>query len=388
MTEKIYHDDPYCREITVRITDREAHGGRFRVRFDRTIFCPEGGGQPADRGTVNGLPILELAADNDDILHVLAQDPGPVPARLQLDFPRRYDHMQQHTAQHLLSQVLLRLFNAPTLSFAIGPEHSSIEIGRSGFAEGEIRALEEECAAQVFASLPVRVFTSSDGSALHLRKPPKRQGEIRVVEIAGLDQSACGGTHLKSSAEIGLLKIVKTERVRANIRLYYAAGYRALRDYQLKHEVTQRLQRAVTQPLADIPLQVETLIAEKDELRRALKKTQRRELEREIDAASAHTDPLIVREFNGLDIAEIRSFATTLLNRGRNVLVYSQSPQKYVVIGCGRNTFDMRRISGRIFALLGGKGGGGENLIEGRGEDFSRMAEVIELLRAALVEKE
>ena len=259
MTEKIYQRDPYCREITARITGKELRDGRFRVRLERTIFCPEGGGQPADRGAINDVPVLGLASEDDDIIHILERDPGPGEACLRLDFARRYDHMQQHTAQHLLSQVLVRLFDAPTLSFAIGPDHSSIEIGRAEFKQEETLLLESECARLIFANLPVRIFESDDLSALQLRKPPKRQGKIRVVEIQDLDQSACGGTHLKSSAEIGLLKVVKTERVRANIRLYYAAGYRALRDYQLKHEVVQRLQRAVTLPLAEIPLGVEAL---------------------------------------------------------------------------------------------------------------------------------
>ncbi|HSQ35385.1 MAG TPA: alanyl-tRNA editing protein, partial [Candidatus Binatia bacterium] len=241
MTEKIYQTDAYCRDATTRIVGSECRDGRFFVRLERTIFCPAGGGQPADAGTINGLPLLDLASENDDILHVLDSEPGPGEARLQLDFPRRYDHMQQHTAQHLLSQVLVILFNAPTLSFAIGPEHASIEIGRPALAEPEIVMLENECAERIFAALPVRVFESEDGAALQLRKPPKRQGRIRVVALAGLDRSACGGTHLSSSAEIGLLKIIGSERIRGNIRLYYAAGYRALRDYQLKHAVSRDL---------------------------------------------------------------------------------------------------------------------------------------------------
>ena len=386
MTEKIYQRDSYCHEITARISDLEQREGRFRIRFERTIFCPAGGGQPADQGTINGFPVLELTNEDDDIIHVLEQAPDQGEACLRLDFTRRYDHMQQHTAQHLLSQVLMRLFAAPTLSFAIGPEHSSIEIGKGGFTEEEIKAMEEECARLIFANLPVLIFRSDDISALHLRKAPKRQGEIRVVEIEGLDQSACGGTHLKSSAEIGLLKIIRTERIRSNIRLYYAAGYRALHDYQLKHLVAQQLQRLVTLPLAEIPVQVENQLKEKEELRRALKKAQRRELENEIAAELAGDRSLVIREFSGLDIPELRFFATSLLNQGRNVLAYSQSPQKYVVVGCASRHFDLQRISARIFALLDGKGGGSANLIEGRGEDFSKINEVSELLRSSLAE--
>jgi alanyl-tRNA synthetase len=384
MTKKIFLSDAYCQEITAHITGRESRDRGFGIRLDRTIFCPEGGGQPADKGTVNGLPVLELSTMEDDIIHVLDSDPGQDEVRLELDFQRRYDHMQQHTAQHLLSQILLKLFNAPTLSFTIGPEHSSIEIGRQVLDKEEIRILESECARLIFANLPVRIFESEDISALHLRKAPKRKGKIRVVEIADFDQSACGGTHLKSSAEIGLLKIIKTERIRANIRLYYAAGYRALRDYQLKHEITLRLQHAVTLPLAEIPAQVETLLAEKDELRRTLKKMQRRELEKEIAAAAAGSETMIIREFSGLDSADMRFFAVSLLNQGKQVVAYTQGLQKYIIIGSSQGSFDLRQISAQIFELLGGKGGGSENLLEGRAQDFSKLSEVIALLQASL----
>ncbi len=383
MTEKIYLSDAYRRETTARILNKGFRNGNFLIGLDRTIFCPAGGGQPADSGTINGLPIVELASENDDIIHVLGGDPGQGEARLQLDFSRRYDHMQQHTAQHLLSQVLLNLFNAPTLSFAIGPEHASIEIGRPVLDEQEIALLENECAGRIFANLPIRIFESEDSAALHLRKPPKRQGKIRVVEITGLEQSACGGTHLHSSAEIGLLKIVKTDRVRANVRLYYLSGWRALDDYQLKHEVTQRLQRAVTQPLVDLPPHVEMLLKEKDELRRLLKKAQHRELEREITAEAAAGKDLVIREFPAIDAAELRFFATALMKHGRQVLAYSTTPPRHVVIGRGRGSFDLRQISSAIFALLEGKGGGAANLIEGRGQNFSKIPEIVAILQAS-----
>jgi len=405
MTERIYQSDSYCREAAARITGRECADGRWRVRCERTIFCPEGGGQPADQGTINGLPLLSLEAEGDDIVHVLGRDPGEGEARMRLDFERRYDHMQQHTAQHLLSQVLVRDFGIATLSFAIGPEHSSIEIDRPAFGAEETKALESECARMIFASLAVRVFETDDLSNLHLRKAPKVEGRIRVVEIDGLDQSACGGTHLRSSAEIGLLKIVRCERVRANVRLYYAAGLRALRDYQLKHEVAQHMQRLVTQPLAAIPQQVENLLKDKDELRRALKKAQRREMEREVAAAAVPGGPgLVVREFCGLEPADLRFFVTALTKSGKHALAYQrpQPPLKaipprldaapaeggYIVIGRGRGDIDLRRISARLFALLGGKGGGSTNLIEGRGGDFSKIAEAVALLRENLAESE
>jgi alanyl-tRNA synthetase len=372
MTERVYHRDAYCSELPARIASREFRDGRWLLRLDSTIFRPEGGGQPADGGTINGIPLLALEEDGDDIVHVVAEDPGGGDARLRLDFERRFDHMQQHTAQHL--------------SFAIGPEHSSIEIGRPAVSEDDARALEAECARLIFAALPVRVFESDDPSDLYLRKAPKKQGRIRVVEIEGFDQSACGGTHVRNSAEIGPLKIIRTERVRANVRLYYAAGWRALRDHQLKHDVAQRLQRLVTQPLAEIPERVEALLKERDELRREMKKARRRELERETAETAAAGAALVVREFSGLDPDDLRFFATLLMKAGRHVLAYQKAGPAYVVIGRGRGEFDLRGISSRVFSLLAGRGGGSPNLLEGGGGDFSRIDDAARLLRACLEE--
>jgi len=384
MTEKIFLHDAYCRECTAHITGKESKNGHCQIRLNQTIFNPAGGGQPADHGTINGFPVQELAATDNDIIHVLGQDPGEGEMHLQLDFQRRYDHMQQHSAQHLLSQVLLRLFDAATLSFAIGAEHASIEIGCAILNEEKIKAIENECARLIFANLPIRVFESRDISALKLRKPPKMQGPIRVVEIEGFDQSACGGTHLRSSAEIGLLKIIKTDHVRTNIRLYYAAGWRALNDFQLKHEAMLRIQHSLTLPWLEIPAQVEKLLLEKDSLQRTLKKIQRRELEEEIAAAAAGSKNLIIREFSGLDSTDMRFFAVSLLNQGKHVVAYTQDPQKYIIIGSGQGNFDLRQINAQIFGLLGGKGGGRENLLEGRAQDFSKLSEVIALLQASL----
>lgn len=386
MSEKAYLDDPYLCEFTAAPVSRQCRGGRWFVRLERTIFRPAGGGQPADKGTVNGLPLLELGEEDGGVVHVLGADPGPGPAELRLDFARRYDHMQQHTAQHLLSQVLLRLYGAATLSFAIGPDHASIETGRPAYDEGEVAALEEEFARRAWQALPVRVFASEDASELGLRRAPKVQGRIRVVEIAGFDRSACGGTHVASSAELAPLKILRVERLRGNARLYYVAGGRALRDHRLKHELAQKLQRLVTLPPGEIPGHVAALLAERDGLRREARRLRRLELEREAAAAAAGAEPLVVRELAGADAAELRFFAQAVTAAGRPAVAYSRlgSGGKAHVVAAAAGDADLRPLAAPFFALLAGKGGGSAALIEGRAGDLARLAEAAALLGAAL----
>ena len=157
-----------------------------------------------------------------------------------------------------------------------------------------------------------------------------------------------------------------------------------MRDYQLKQDIVQRLQRAITQPLPEIPGEVEALLKERDELRRALKKARRREMEIAIAEASAGGGGLVVREFSGLDPADLRFFAGALVQQGKHVLAYQRSQPAYVVIGRGRGDFDLRSLSARVFALLQGKGGGSASMIEGRGDDFTKIAELAALLDDSL----
>jgi alanyl-tRNA synthetase len=380
MTEKYYQRDSYCQRLEARIVAKEQKEGRWLLRLDRTIFSPEAGGQPADAGTLNEKPVRELAMAGDDILHICDGDPGTGTAVLAIDFNRRYDHMQQHTAQHLLSQVLVRRLAAATLSFAIGAEHSSIEIDRAEISAAEIRACEDDCWQISRENRQVKIFETNDLSSLQLRKPPKVSDLIRVVEISDFDQSACGGTHVRSSAEIGLVKIIRTDSVRGHIRLYYLAGERALRDYQNKQETLQRLQQLITLPLAEMPAGIESLQREKEEWKKGCLRLQRRELEREIAAGAATAEKLLVRELAGCSAADLRFFASELVRQGKSVLAYCRAPQPYVVVACPQG--DLRSIAPRFFELLQGKGGGRPQMIEGRSGDFSRLPEAIALINS------
>ena len=381
MTEKIFHQDSYLTEMEATVRKKIFQDGCFRIYLDRTIFSPEGGGQPRDTGTINGIEVLDLASEDDEIVHLLAEDPGEGPARLRIDPVHRYDIMQQHTGQHLLSQVLERLLGIRTLSFSVTGEHASIELDRSMLTADEIERTETECQRVIFENRPVRVFESDDPTRLKLRKPPKVEGRIRVVEIDDFDQSACGGTHVRASGEIGMIKIVRTDRVRANVRIYFLAGFRGLRDYQLKHNLIAGIQQMVTLPLPEIPAGVRRLIDERDRNLRQIKNIQRQRIEEEILRHAQLSDPLVIMEFSEFAMPEIKHFAASLTRRGKHVIAYTRIQPPYIVIGRGCGDFDLRSLAKEVFPMLAGKGGGRENLIEGQPGDFARIDDVIRLTR-------
>ena len=381
MTEKIFHQDAYRTEMEATIRKKIFRDGCFRIYLDRTIFSPEGGGQPRDTGTINGIEVLDLAGEDDEIVHLLSKDPGEGPARLRIDPVRRYDIMQQHTGQHLLSQVLERLLGIRTLSFSVTGEHASIELDRPMLTAEEIDRTEMECLRVIFENRPVRIFESDDPTRLKLRKPPKVDGRIRVVEIDDYDQSACGGTHVRASGEIGMVKIVRTDRVRANVRIYFLAGFRGLRDYQLKHTLITGIQQLVTLPLPEIPAGVQRLIDEKDRCLRQIKDIQQQQIEGEILRHTQLPDPLVIMESGEFAMPEIKHFAVSLIKKGKHVIAYTRAQPPYIVIGSGSGVFDLRSLAKEVFTMLNGKGGGRENLIEGRPGDFTRIDDVIRLIR-------
>jgi alanyl-tRNA synthetase len=241
MTERLYYNDSYLTEFRSAVLD--TNEDRCSVVLHETAFYPSSGGQPSDLGSINGIAVKEVVDEGDRIVHVLAAPLADDAAECLIDWARRFDHMQQHTGQHLLSAVIADLFDIPTLSFHMGPESSTIEVGAAAFDSLRIRAAEQRANEIVFQNRPVTVTSVDAAQASDLRKPSEREGTLRIVAIEGLDRSACGGTHVRQTGEIGPISIRKAEKLRGNTRLEFLCGSRAVRraraDYEQLSAVAQ-----------------------------------------------------------------------------------------------------------------------------------------------------
>ena len=233
-TDRLYYHDSYARAFRARVTGSAADGQR--VYLDRTAFYPASGGQPSDTGVLDGVPVHEVVDEDDDrVAHLLAAPLSPDALRGErevqgsIDWARRWDHMQQHTGQHLLSAALHELFGMPTLSFHLGAEASTIDLGAAALSPQQVAQAEARCAAIVAAARRVAVRFEEAAEADGLRKASERRGTLRIVAIEGIDKSACGGTHVRSTSEIGLIQIRKLDKIRGNVRLEFVCGDRALR---------------------------------------------------------------------------------------------------------------------------------------------------------------
>jgi alanyl-tRNA synthetase len=258
MTERLYYHDPYQREFRASIVS-SSDGGK-RVYLDRTTFYPTSGGQPFDMGTLSGVAVVDVVDEEDRIAHVLESpivEQGPVEG--QVDWPRRFDHMQQHTGQHLLSAVWADLYKIPTLSFHMGADVSTIELGAAALSDRQIAHVEERCAEVVAAARPVQINFEESSSELELRKASPREGTLRIISIQGIDRSACGGTHVRSTAEIGPVFLRKLDKVRGNVRVEFVCGGRALKQARADFRLLNEIGRALSSPHEQAPAMIASL---------------------------------------------------------------------------------------------------------------------------------
>lgn len=279
-----YYTDPFLAVLDAEVLAVKPAGDNYHVVLSDTIFYPTGGGQPHDTGWINDAEVQDVFAAEDSIIHVVDR-PLPIgTARLRLNWERRFYHMQHHTGQHLLSAVFASAYGWATEGFHLGENYTTVDIAVPQISEEVIGEVEERANQLIYQDLPVKdyIVEPAQAAALPLRKAPSVESDIRIVEIAGFDYSPCGGTHLRSTGQIGLLKIIKTEKYKGMTRVYFLCGQRAFADYAAKHRLVQALSSSLSTAAADLESKVKAEL----ELRRSLEE-QVRELRDQLFAYQA-----------------------------------------------------------------------------------------------------
>ena len=280
MTDRLYYADAYCARFGARVTSR-AEDGR-RVYLDRSAFYPTSGGQRHDLGTLGGVAVTDVVDEDDRVAHVLAAPLDADEVEGVVDWPRRWDHMQQHTGQHLLSAIGADRFGWETVSVHFGAESSTIDFGVESIGPETLQELERLANAGVTENRPVTVTFEEAEMATGLRKPSDRGGVLRIVSIEGIDRSACGGTHVRATGEIGAIMLRRVEKVRKATRVEFLCGMRAIARVRGEYDVLARLANGLSCSIDELP----TLVPAQAEQLRALENDRRR-LEGEVSAARA-----------------------------------------------------------------------------------------------------
>ncbi|MEO7142274.1 MAG: alanyl-tRNA editing protein [Bryobacteraceae bacterium] len=253
MTGRLYYTDCYLREFRARVIASEG----AKVYLDQTAFYPSSGGQPFDTGSLGGARVVDVIEEDDRIAHVLDAPIATGDVKGEIDWDRRFDHMQQHTGQHLLSAVMVELYDIATVSFHMGQEVSTIDVAAAALSQEQILRIEQRANEVVWENRPVRISFHDSGEAIGLRKASEREGTLRVVAIEDLDLSACGGTHLRATGEAGPILLRKLDKLRGNVRIEFLCGGRAAARARADYDALARIGSAFSAPLDETPALVE-----------------------------------------------------------------------------------------------------------------------------------
>jgi len=388
MTERLYYTDATLTRFQARVLRTEDAGRR--VYLDRTAFYPTSGGQPHDVGTLGDVPVVDVVDEDERVAHVLAAPLAiDVGATVDgaVDAARRVDHMQQHTGQHLLSAVFADLLGAETASVHFGPALSTIELAGGTVDRDGLLAVEARANALVAADVPVAVTFEDAAAATGLRKPTGRTGEIRIVSIDGVDRSACGGTHVRSTARIGAVLLRRVERIRQNARVEFVCGLRAARrarvDYDALAEVAAAFSTNVDQAPATARAQAEALRDALGSVERLTKDLAALRAESLVAAAApdARGARWIVQRVPG-KVDELRALALAVAERPGGVFVaLGAEPPAVLVAAAADSGVDAGAVLKGALAQVGGKGGGSPRLAQGKVPNEADLDRVAALLR-------
>ncbi|OIJ13286.1 hypothetical protein BKP37_12365 [Anaerobacillus alkalilacustris] len=362
MTKRIYEVDPYLKESTALVQNTKIINGEYWVKLDQTIFYPESGGQPYDVGFINSIPVLEVQYFDNGLYHKVNEYFEKTRVKLTIDYKRRFDHMQQHTGQHLLSAVWLELYQIKTVSFHLGKDVCTIDLATTELSNEQIDTVENKIAHYISENRSVEnyILPYDEVDDDRLIKLKERPEFVRFIEIEGIDSSTCCGTHVSMLGEINMIKILGWEKYKQRIRVTFICGLRATKYFQ---EVTKSVYE-VSKKLNVSPLTVKDRFLEFYQKHQLLKKNYQKLYERDLhqeakilmDKAKAN---VIEVSWEEKPIQEMKDLAKIIIESGDKVVFFQNQNQKtWIFASSSSQLFNVSTCIQTLKDLIGGSGGG------------------------------
>ncbi len=391
-TERLYYDDPYLRSFTATVTERRAEGEHMLVALDRSAFYPESGGQPGDYGMLNGVRVIDTQVENDVVWHRLDGTLDATDVQGEIDWRRRFDFMQQHHGQHLLSATFENLVNARTVAVHLGEEYSTLDLDTLDLDSATLADVEARTNTLIWEDRPIqaRFVDQETLQSFALRKPAGAYERVRVVSVDGVDHSACGGTHPRSTGEVGIVVLRRTERRGDTLRLEFLCGNRVLAEYRWKNALLADLAGTLSIGVRELPVALDRLRTAEERSRKALEVAEEQLLHHEAVALLASAEqiritPVVVRTFMDRDLDHIRLLARLIAEGGGIALLGIGGTKAQLVFARATGlSYDMGVILRQAAAVVGGRGGGRPEAAQGGGPDGSRIEEALAHARMML----
>ena len=399
MTERLYYTHAYLREFDASIVRVDSRGGRLSIVLDRTAFYPTSGGQPFDTGTLaaaRSLHVIDTVDDEEsgDVAHIVDGSPDEVtagqPVRGLLDWGRRFDHMQQHTGQHVLSAAIDRLYGVRTVSFHLGTESSTIDLSRE-LTRDQLTAAEREANAVIWDDrlVSVRFASAEDAARLPLRKESSREGTVRLIDIEDFDLSACGGTHVARTGGIGIIAVGATARFKGGQRIEFFCGARALAGFRSMRDVLTGAVRLLSVMPDELSQAIGKLQDESRERQRALNTLQnelaRYRAEDLIRSAEERASGRLVAGEIDADAVTLKSLASAICSRPGYIAAFvsTSKPSLAIVARSEDVGIDANHVIRLLTQRFGGRGGGKPDLAQAGGLNADAAA-ILEAVRRAI----
>lgn len=391
MTQRLYYTDAYLTRFDATVVAQSADG--TRVYLAETAFYPTSGGQLHDIGTLGGAAVVDVIDEDDRIAHILRDPPAaglPAPAPAVIDWPRRFDHMQQHTGQHLVSAVFEDLFGHKTVSVHFGEEYSTLDLAADAVSRDQLLRAETRANEVVIENRPVTVTFEDAAAAIGLRKPADRAGTLRLVSIDGVDRSACGGTHVRATGEIGPILLRSTEKMKKTTRVEFVCGHRALRrarrDFESLVAVATGLSVSLDDAAASVAAQSERL-KDAETARRRAEKTladyRARELYGMTTPNADGVRTVTIRAgYDTMD--ELRTIALAVISQPKVVVVAPLANPPSILYAASEDSgVDAGKVLKPLLAEAGGRGGGSPRIAQGSVADIAALKNLERLLDAS-----
>jgi alanyl-tRNA synthetase len=388
-TERLYYEDAFLREFDATVIACEPAGDRWHLRLDRTAFYPTSGGQPFDTGRLNDVAVIDVSDEHgDEIVHVIEQPITSTEVHGVIDWPRRFDHMQQHTAQHMLSAAFIELFGFQTVSFHLGRDISTIDLATPSVVARHLEEAERRVNEIIFEDreITVRYGTAEELAKEGIRKKVDREGTLRVIDIEGFDRQPCGGTHLSRTGQAGVLLVRKCERQKQNWRVEFVAGFRALGVARNDLALLRSAAEQIGCGMAELP----QMIAKMQEERRAGQRDAKKLTERlaELEAAELLASKaersadgackIVSAIFDDVEQSYLAMLAAKLTaNPDVRAVLAGRSAQCIVLAQSAELPGDMGALLRELLAKSGGKGGGSKVFAQGRVADTATLDKIV-----------
>ena len=383
--EKLYYENPYQKEFTAEVINVIEKENKYHVELDNTYFYPEGGGQPSDTGYINGAAVTYVYEEDEKIYHVLEVKPLKIhKVKCSINWDTRYDYMQQHLGQHILSACIADLYNATTIGFHLGKDSSSMDIDKV-IGIDELKIAEKKANKIILDNINIEVLypTNSELKKLSLKKIPVKAGEkLRIVKIADVDINPCCGIHPRSTIEVQLIKTTKIEKYKTGMRIEFMCGSRAVSDYATKHDAIEKMSKLLSCNNAAVLCEVERLSGE---LNKAL--TEKRALKAEVAdyevqnmlAAAGKIEDIKVLKciYDSGDLKYTNTLATKLVSFQKVIVLFGvkSEDKANLLFMCSKdlNIISMDSLLKDAITLIDGKGGGSAFSAQGGGKNNNNL---------------